>query len=226
MFTLSGLLQEIAKNYFQKRLQLKLLSSEKQTVNRDTADVTDASNDVITVEHVTFSVVIDAIRKVEPPPTMVAETKKHAEQQILQKVNIADVIIHRCPDDQSSSFLAQDVERVTQRLEELQRSGNMDALPLNRGRAARAKWKAVARMTLLRRRLRVASFEPAIPDQLRVDVRAFCVSFPFHVVFDEDMKVVHSGTKVCCEERLRKHHVIIFMILNASDPANHSKRSQ
>ena len=51
-------------------------------------------------------------------------------------------------------------------------------------------------MTLLRKRAKVSAFEPSFPENLRVDVRVFCVAFPFHIVFDSEMRVVHSGVKV------------------------------
>ena len=66
-----------------------MLSCVQETIKKNYDDdvINDGKDDVITVEHVTFSVTIDD--GVERRPTMVAETKKHAEKQILQQVSLS-----------------------------------------------------------------------------------------------------------------------------------------
>ncbi|XP_069748544.1 guanylate cyclase soluble subunit beta-2 [Narcine bancroftii] len=40
------------------------------------------------------------------------------------------------------------------------------------------------------------SFEPAYPERLWIDKKAFCHAFPFHVVFDEELKVKQAGVNI------------------------------
>ncbi|XP_056286741.1 guanylate cyclase soluble subunit beta-2 [Pseudoliparis swirei] len=41
-----------------------------------------------------------------------------------------------------------------------------------------------------------ASFRPCYPDRLWVEEEAFCRAFPFHIVFDEDLKVRQMGVNI------------------------------
>ena len=76
---------------------------------------------------------------------------------------------------------------MTERLEEIRlRHGEM-ALPLNRAKAGKAKWKAVVKMTMLKR-----SFLPSYPSTLGVDGVVFCRVFPFHFVVDRALKIVRG----------------------------------
>uniref|UniRef100_A0AAY4B3R9 guanylate cyclase n=1 Tax=Denticeps clupeoides TaxID=299321 RepID=A0AAY4B3R9_9TELE len=39
-------------------------------------------------------------------------------------------------------------------------------------------------------------FEPVYPDQLCIDLKTFCNTFPFHLVFDEELKVRQAGVNI------------------------------
>lgn len=105
----------------------------------------------------------------EPPPTFVAQTKKHGEKQILK----------------------QHVDEVAIKIDKIRREQGEHALPVNKARAAKAKWKSIARMTMLS-----GEFTPAFPSNLSLDPSSFCTAFPYHMVFNKDMHVVHSGVKI------------------------------
>ena len=77
------------------------------------------------------------------------------------------------------------------RLEEIKREQGDEALPLNKARALQNKWKAIAKMSIL-----YGGFTAQYPDKLSIDVQSFCNAFPYHMVFDKDMTIVHSGVKI------------------------------
>ena len=83
------------------------------------------------------------------------------------------------------------MERVAERLEEIKRDYGEDELPLNKAKVTQAKWKALAKVSMLRK-----TFEPVFPEKIDVDARMFCRAFPYHVVFNREMQVVHCGVKV------------------------------
>ena len=89
------------------------------------------------------------------------------------------------------SYYIQDIERVIARLEEIRRFEGEDALPLNRRNVIANKWKSAAKMTML-----FGGFQPQYPAQLSIDPAVFCDSFPYHVVFNQTMNVLHCGTKL------------------------------
>ena len=76
----TGILQEAAKTLFRKSLKLTVESISDERMN----DVT-----LATYEHVVFAVKMTdlADKSKMPPPTLVAQTKKHAERQILRDVS-------------------------------------------------------------------------------------------------------------------------------------------
>lgn len=77
------------------------------------------------------------------------------------------------------------------RIEQIRREEGEDALPLNRAKVARAKWMSVAKISMLTK-----GFFPSYPAQLAVGAKMFCDAFPFHVVVNSSMEVIHSGSKV------------------------------
>ena len=83
----------------------------------------------------------------------------------------------------------------------------MDALPLNRKRAIHAKWKSVAKMSVL-----YGGFVPQYPQALSISVKIFCNAFPYHIVFNTNMFVIHSGIKVDLWILLRLFMIILIIV--------------
>ena len=93
------------------------------------------------------------------------------------------------------------MERAIERLNEIKREHGEEALPLNRAKATRAKWKALAKVSMLKRAGGGdgggdGGFVPTVPASLGVDASVFCRAFPYHLVLDHTLKVVHAGVKV------------------------------
>ena len=93
------------------------------------------------------------------------------------------------------------MERAIERLNEIKREQGEEALPLNRAKATRAKWKALAKVSMLKRAGGGdgggdGGFVPTVPASLGVDASVFCRAFPYHLVLDHTLKVVHAGVKV------------------------------
>ncbi|XP_067848718.1 guanylate cyclase soluble subunit beta-2-like isoform X2 [Heptranchias perlo] len=42
----------------------------------------------------------------------------------------------------------------------------------------------------------LCSFEPVYPERLWIDKKAFCNAFPFHIVFDEELKIKQAGVNI------------------------------
>ena len=85
----------------------------------------------------------------------------------------------------------QDVDAVRRKLEQIKRELGEEALPVNKYRSARAKWKAIAKISLLAR-----GFVPNYPDAISINPRMFIEVFPYHVILDSSMNVHQSGIKI------------------------------
>lgn len=83
------------------------------------------------------------------------------------------------------------MEAVKQKLDQLRKEFGEEALPLARFRSAKAKWRAVARITLLSR-----GFVPNYPEQNFINPRMFIEIFPYHLILNEEMKVIQSGIRI------------------------------
>ncbi|XP_062600671.1 guanylate cyclase soluble subunit beta-2-like [Saccostrea cucullata] len=158
----TGFIREAAKSLYKMELHIDILSTTEETVS---------SNQHGVREHVTFSIVAKQIldKVNDPPPTFIAQTKKHGEQQILQG----------------------DVEAVKKKLEEIKKEFGEEALPVAKYKSSRAKWRAIARISLLSR-----GFVPNYPEEIPINPRMFIEVFPYHVIFNTSMKVHQSGISI------------------------------
>ena len=84
-----------------------------------------------------------------------------------------------------------------ERLDEIKRTQGEDALPLNRAKAVKAKWRSIAKLSVL-----YGGFTPQYPINLSVNSKTFCNAFPYHILFNNTMNVVHSGIKVRILQRM------------------------
>ena len=85
----------------------------------------------------------------------------------------------------------QDVDHVVARLEEIIQTEGEEGLPLNKAKVAKAKWMALARVSMLR-----GGFLPDFPQTISLNGRVFCTAFPYHLMFNSNMEVIHAGAKV------------------------------
>ncbi|XP_071165575.1 guanylate cyclase soluble subunit beta-2-like [Mytilus edulis] len=156
-----GFITEVAKVLYKMELSITIISISNESV----------ADEYGHREHVIFNIV--AKRIAEAPddltPTFVAQTKKHGERQI-----------HK-----------EDVDAVKEKLDQIRREFGEDALPLAKFRSAKAKWRAIARITLLSR-----GFVPNYPEQNFINPRMFIEVFPYHLILNEEMKVIQSGIKI------------------------------
>lgn len=83
------------------------------------------------------------------------------------------------------------MDAVKEKLDQIRREFGEDALPLAKFRSAKAKWRAIARITLLSR-----GFVPNYPEQNFINPRMFIEVFPYHLILNEEMKVIQSGIKI------------------------------
>ncbi|XP_067897540.1 guanylate cyclase soluble subunit beta-2-like isoform X1 [Heterodontus francisci] len=57
-------------------------------------------------------------------------------------------------------------------------------------------WETVRGIVRLGKGKLLRGFEPAYPDRLWVDIKTFCNSFPFHIVFNEELRVKQAGINI------------------------------
>ncbi|XP_072524856.1 guanylate cyclase soluble subunit beta-2-like isoform X2 [Salminus brasiliensis] len=62
--------------------------------------------------------------------------------------------------------------------------------------ARRNHWETVRSLVQLGKGKLLRGFEPVYPDELCIDLKTFCNAFPFHIVFDEDLRVRQAGVTV------------------------------
>ncbi|KAL7842729.1 hypothetical protein SRHO_G00244180 [Serrasalmus rhombeus] len=62
--------------------------------------------------------------------------------------------------------------------------------------AWRNHWETVRSLVQLGKGKLLRGFEPVYPDELCIDLKTFCNAFPFHIVFDEELRVRQAGVTV------------------------------
>lgn len=76
----AGFIREASKSLYKMELYIDIISNTEESVSSNKHGVR---------EHVTFNIIakqiLDKIN--DPPPTFIAQTKKHGEEQILKEVN-------------------------------------------------------------------------------------------------------------------------------------------
>lgn len=80
---------------------------------------------------------------------------------------------------------------MKQKLEQIRIKLGEDALPLVKKRSVKSRWRMLAKITALHR-----GFVPNYPESLAINPRMFIEIFPYHVIFDTEMKVVQSGIRI------------------------------
>ncbi|XP_019384057.1 PREDICTED: guanylate cyclase soluble subunit beta-2-like [Crocodylus porosus] len=78
-------------------------------------------------------------------------------------------------------------------------------------------WDIVRSVVKFRKGNLLSTFEPIYPERLWVEERTFCNAFPFHVVFDEALRIKQAGTNIqkyvpglqVSGTRLNKHFTIV-----------------
>ncbi|XP_066513238.1 guanylate cyclase soluble subunit beta-2-like isoform X1 [Hoplias malabaricus] len=60
----------------------------------------------------------------------------------------------------------------------------------------RNHWETVRGLVQLGKGKLLRGFEPVFPEELCVDLKTFCTAFPFHIVFDEELRVRQAGVTV------------------------------
>lgn len=83
------------------------------------------------------------------------------------------------------------MEAVKKKLEEIRKEFGEEALPVAKYKSSRAKWRAIAKISLLSR-----GFVPNYPEEIPINPRMFIEVFPYHVIFDPSMKVHQSGISI------------------------------
>ncbi|XP_021349770.1 guanylate cyclase soluble subunit beta-2-like [Mizuhopecten yessoensis] len=159
---ITGFLTAVAKSQFGMQLTTSIISITAESVAQESGYR----------EHVIINILAKKPEEkpdTEGPPTFVAQTPKNAERQILKT----------------------DVDAVRARLEEILRTQGEDALPLNKYRSAKAKWKAIAKISLFSR-----GFVASYPHQSAINPKMFIDVFPYHLVFDSDMKLYQTGVRL------------------------------
>jgi len=85
----------------------------------------------------------------------------------------------------------QDVEAVKKKLEQIKDKLGEGALPLMRKKSVKAKWRIAAKITAMHK-----GFVPNYPESTPINPRMFIEIFPYHLIFDNEMKIVQSGIKI------------------------------
>ncbi|XP_018411944.1 PREDICTED: guanylate cyclase soluble subunit beta-2-like [Nanorana parkeri] len=60
----------------------------------------------------------------------------------------------------------------------------------------KSHWDIIRNVVMSGRGSLLKSFQPVYPDRLWMDEKAFCNEFPFHIVFDKELKVKQAGVKI------------------------------
>ncbi|XP_071951091.1 guanylate cyclase soluble subunit beta-2-like isoform X2 [Antedon mediterranea] len=119
-------------------------------------------------EHVEFAIFQRKARRAEPgPPKFVAQTKKHSEMHLNKE----------------------DVDQVMKNIEANKDGGSQNGSPSRKG------WTAIRSLVALAG-LHGNEFTPAYPEKLWMDQKTFCDYFPYHLVFDKELRVLQAGVHI------------------------------
>ncbi|KAF5898499.1 guanylate cyclase soluble subunit beta-2-like, partial [Clarias magur] len=93
----------------------------------------------------------------------------------------------------SASVLQQNHTPACRNETEVERSRKSKKLTYG---TCRNHWETVRCLVQLGKGKLLRGFEPMYPDELCVDLKTFCTAFPFHIVFDEQLRVRQAGATV------------------------------
>ncbi|XP_069755199.1 guanylate cyclase soluble subunit beta-2-like [Narcine bancroftii] len=60
----------------------------------------------------------------------------------------------------------------------------------------KSHWETICEIVRLGKGSLLRGFEPTYPDKLWIDIKSFCNSFPFHIVFNQELRVKQAGTSI------------------------------
>ncbi|CAL8361849.1 unnamed protein product [Merluccius merluccius] len=60
----------------------------------------------------------------------------------------------------------------------------------------RSHWETIRRLIRLGKGRLLRGFEPVYPEHLHIDLKTFCNTFPYHIIFDEQLLVRQAGVNV------------------------------
>ncbi|XP_051874564.1 guanylate cyclase soluble subunit beta-2-like [Pristis pectinata] len=60
----------------------------------------------------------------------------------------------------------------------------------------KSHWDTIRGIVRLGKGRLLRGFEPVYPDKLWIEIRTFCNSFPFHIVFNQELRVKQAGTSI------------------------------
>ncbi|XP_051957076.1 guanylate cyclase soluble subunit beta-2 [Xyrauchen texanus] len=119
--------------------------------------------------------------------------KEHVVFHMLQKDKVSKRKSHprQKVNEKEIEVLELKTEKDATMLKMKARNANLQLCPRKR-----SPWEIVRSIVILGQGNLRNSFTPCYPNRLWIDERAFCNAFPFHIVFDQDLVVKHTGVNI------------------------------
>ncbi|XP_070538454.1 guanylate cyclase soluble subunit beta-2-like isoform X4 [Ptychodera flava] len=189
-----GIIRAVAKEFFESEVKMQIINQSYENERNGKK------------EHVVFSILqrkIDTTQLDEGPPKFVAQTRKHSEP-FLNKQDVEDELIELDMEEP-----VEDVDQVMKNLENMKDQG----IPLGKRKSIAQIRSLVALSSLYH------TFTPSYPNKFWMNQKIFCDNFPFHVVFDKDLKVKQSGFHIQrIMPRIRNFDTKLTMFFNLIHP--------
>ncbi|XP_069829012.1 guanylate cyclase soluble subunit beta-2-like [Dendropsophus ebraccatus] len=115
--------------------------------------------------------------------------KEHVIFEVLQKVESQKRSIK--PKENLESKLHRDQNQVEPNNEEVKQSHG-----INNVLVKKSHWDIIRNVVMFGKGSLLSTFRPVYPGRLWMDEKAFCNEFPFHIVFDKQLKVKQAGVNI------------------------------
>ncbi|XP_078088226.1 guanylate cyclase soluble subunit beta-2-like [Mustelus asterias] len=119
------------------------------------------------------------------------ENMEHVVFLVVQKK-----VSQRCRQGPEPSMRSKEKELDKEDIERYFHNMKEKYLRLSRCSVKRKHWDLLRSIVRFDQGNLLRSFEPIYPERLWMDTKAFCNAFPFHIVFDEKLKVKQTGVNI------------------------------
>ncbi|XP_043557446.1 guanylate cyclase soluble subunit beta-2-like [Chiloscyllium plagiosum] len=102
----------------------------------------------------------------------------------------------RWRDRQGRSTQSEEIKLDKQEIEKYLNKMKQKYQALSHCSVKKSHWDILRRVVTFDQGNLLCSFEPVYPERLWMDTKAFCDAFPFHIVFDEELKVKQAGVNI------------------------------
>ncbi|XP_038658521.1 guanylate cyclase soluble subunit beta-2-like [Scyliorhinus canicula] len=145
--------------------------------------------------------IIEAVAKDFFDTEVEMEILNHSEESTEMMEHVVFLVVQkklsqRCRERSETSKQSKEKELDKEEIERYLQKMKVKYDALSHCSVKRTHWDLLRSIVRFGQSNTLCSFEPVYPEKLWMDKKAFCDAFPFHIVFDEKLKVKQAGVNI------------------------------